>query len=105
MERSSSTTTRAFSRAAFLLSWAWIALSIFAKPSEANLRNEALEKLDILTGRIKGATQFRAINLIPGLSTTEKGMLARIFRNLMEHYPQEEAQKCIDMILSTYSET
>lgn len=78
---------------------------LHVKPSEANLRNEALEKLDILTGRIKGATQFRAINLIPGLSTTEKGMLARIFRNLMEHYPQEEAQKCIDMILSTYSET
>lgn len=78
---------------------------VYVKPSEANLRSEALEKLDILTGRIKGATQFRAINLIPGLSTTEKGMLARIFRNLMEHYPQEEAQKCIDMILSTYSET
>ena len=75
------------------------------KPSEANLRNEALEKLDLLTGRIKGATQFRAINLIPGLSTTEKGMLARIFRNLTDHYSQEEAQKCIDMILSTYSET
>ena len=30
MERSSSTTDLAFSRAAFLLSWAWTALSIFA---------------------------------------------------------------------------
>ena len=29
MEHSSSTTALAFSRAAFLLSWAWIALSIF----------------------------------------------------------------------------
>lgn len=30
MERNSSTTALAFSRAAFLLSWAWIALSILA---------------------------------------------------------------------------
>lgn len=79
--------------------------SIPAKANDAALRAEAIEKLDLLTGRIRGATQFKAINLIEGISTNEKNLLARLFRNLLESYDHEEAQRCIDMILSTYSKT
>jgi len=77
--------------------------NISTKSSDVTLRAEAIEKLDLLTGRIKGATQFKAINLIDGISTTEKNLLARMFRTLVATYPSEEAQHCIDMILSTYS--
>lgn len=72
------------------------------RANEENLRNEAIEKLDILTGRVKGSTQFRAINMIEGITFSEKEMLARIFRNLVLNNSKEEAQRCIDMILKTY---
>ena len=31
------------------------------------IRQEALDQLDILTGKVKGASTYRALNLIPGL--------------------------------------
>ena len=73
------------------------------KQNEAALRSEAIDRLDLLIGRVKGATQFRAINMIEGIHSSEKSMLAKLFRNLIDCYPEEEAQRCIDMILRTYS--
>lgn len=77
--------------------------NIRVKQNEASLRSDAIDRLDALTGRIKGTTQFRAINLISGLTSTEKSFLSKLCRSLLDSYPAGDAQKCIDMILGTYS--
>ena len=58
--------------------------NIHVRQNEIALRSEEIDRLDQLTGRIKGATQFRAINLIQGLTTSERNFLARLFRSLLE---------------------
>ena len=74
-----------------------------AKTAELDqeIKQSALEKLDILTGRIQGAASFKSINLLPGLTKVERLLLERIFIGLLEKNSEEEAEKYIEAILST----
>ena len=62
-------------------------------------RQAAIEKLDLLTGRVQGAASFRALNLIPGLSKSDKMLLEKIFIRLLEQYSDGDAEQCMEMIL------
>ncbi len=65
-------------------------------------RQVAIEKLDLLTGRIQGAASFRALNLISELTKSDKQILEKTFIRLLDQYPNDEAEHCIDMILSVF---
>ena len=63
-------------------------------------RQAAIEKLDILTGRIQESASFRALNLLPDMTKADKLLLERVFIRLLDQYPAEEADHCIELILS-----
>ncbi len=65
-------------------------------------RQDAIEKLDLLTGRIQGAASFKALNLIPELTKNDKSLLEKVFIRLLDHYSESDAEHCIDMILSVF---
>ena len=62
-------------------------------------RQAAIEKLDLLTGRVQGAASFRALNLIQGLSKSDKMLLEKIFIRLLDRYSDKDADQCMEMIL------
>ena len=68
-------------------------------------RQVAIEKLDLLTGRIQGAASFRALNLISELTKSDRQLLEKTFIRILDQYPEEEAEHCIDMILSVFRST
>ena len=51
--------------------------------ADAYFQEIAFEELDMLIGRIKGATSYKALNTIEHLSTTEKHILERVFNILL----------------------
>ena len=65
-------------------------------------REIAFEELDMLLGRIKGATTFKALNTIEHLSSTEKHILEKVF-NILISAEQENAYQIIDTILEGFS--
>ena len=62
----------------------------------------AFEQLDLLIGRIKGATAYKALNSIDSLSLTEKRILERVF-NIINTSGVCEPNKVIDAILNDYA--
>lgn len=64
----------------------------------------AFEELDLLIGRIKGATAYKALNTIDSLSLTEKRILERVF-NIINTSGIKNAGEVIDAILNDYSRT
>ena len=65
-------------------------------------KEDALEQLDILTGKIKGATSYRVLNMQSGLSNRDKKLVEYILNYIQYNYP-EDGLKCIDMILSAFN--
>lgn len=61
----------------------------------------AFEELDMLIGKVKGATAYKAINTIDSLSNTEKQILERVFNSLVTSYG-DDAAPIIDTILSGF---
>ena len=68
------------------------------------IRQEALEQLDILTGKVKGASAYRALNLVSGLTKTERALLEKIFGRIINAYDEEESERYINMTLQALSE-
>ena len=68
------------------------------------IRQEALEQLDILTGKVKGASAYRALNLISGLTKTERALLEKIFGRIINSYDEEQSEQYINMTLQALSE-
>lgn len=62
----------------------------------------AFEELDMLIGRIKGATSYKALNTIEHLSSTEKHILERVF-NILISADQDNAPQVIDTILEGFA--
>ena len=68
------------------------------------IRQEALEQLDILTGKVKGASAYRALNLVSGLTKTERSLLEKIFGRIINSYDEEQSEQYINMTLQALSE-
>ena len=62
----------------------------------------AFEELDMLIGRIKGATSYKALNTIEHLSSTEKHILEKVF-NILVSTDLENAPQIIDTILEGFA--
>jgi len=67
------------------------------------IRQEALEQLDILTGKVKGASSYRALNLISGLTKNERSIIETIFDRIIETYDEEQSELYINMTLKALS--
>ena len=84
------------------------ARNMFAVPMTDELsegiRQEALEQLDILTGKVKGASTYRALNLISGLTKAERALLEKIFGRIINTYDEEQSEQYINMTLQVLSE-
>ena len=70
--------------------------------ADAYFQEIAFEELDMLIGRIKGATSYKALNTIEHLSSTEKHILEKVF-NILISTNQENACKIIDTILEGFA--
>ena len=61
----------------------------------------AFEELDMLLGKLQGATSFKAINAVDSLSKAEKKILERVF-NIIISNVQDNANEWIDAILKEF---
>lgn len=62
----------------------------------------AFDELDMLLGKMKGATSYKSLNLLNNVSNTEKRILERVFNGIIEYDP-EKASALIDFLLTYYS--
>lgn len=62
----------------------------------------AFDELDILIGRMKGATSFKAINTLKGLTNTEKRILEKVFTAIID-FDDSGAPAIMDHILLSFS--
>lgn len=74
--------------------------SVSTNEMEDHIREIAFEELDMLIGRISGATSFKAINMLTGLTNAEKRILEKVFCVIIENDPGN-ANKLIDCILQS----
>lgn len=79
------------------------ALTKISVQDEGALYNRDLlfEDLDIIIGKIHGATEFKSINLLTGLSISEKKILEKIFKGIIA-YDAEKSSALIDFLLQYY---
>lgn len=65
--------------------------------------NIAFEELDMLIGKLKGATRYKALNSIKNLTIAEKRLLERVFDIIYENQT-DNADKLVDSILYSIAE-
>ena len=65
-------------------------------------REIAFDELDMLIGRMKGATSFKAINTLKGLTNTEKRILERVFTAIID-FDDSTAPAIMDHILLSFA--
>lgn len=63
----------------------------------------AFDELDMLIGKLQGATSFKTINMISSLNKTEKKVLERVFDILVRNLG-EEADDIIELITNSFAE-
>jgi molecular chaperone HtpG len=68
---------------------------------EKVIQDIAFEELDMIIGKVKGVTSFKALNTIKTLSGTEKRILERVFKSIQEN-SKENASEMIDVILNEF---
>lgn len=68
-------------------------------------RADEIKQLDLLIGRIQGTSQYKAINMIPGLNKTERSLLDRIITKSFQLYGDKKGELVMDTILSTLIDT
>ena len=66
------------------------------------LKEIAFEELDMLIGKLKGATSYKALNTIDRLTTTEKKILERVF-NIINGMEIKNGKAVIEAILNDFS--
>lgn len=62
----------------------------------------AFEELDMLIGKVKGSTSFKAINMLPNLNNAEKKVLERVFNTLLNNCGSE-SDKIIDILIDEFA--
>lgn len=63
----------------------------------------AFEELDMLIGKLKGVTKYKALNSIKGLTISEKRLLERVF-DIINESSTKNSNKLIDTILYNIAE-
>ena len=63
----------------------------------------AFDELDMLIGTVQGATSFKALNSIKGISTIEKKTLEKVL-NLILEYNSDYTSELIEFILNKYTQ-
>ncbi len=58
--------------------------------------------MDMLIGKLKGATSYKALNTIDRLTMTEKRILERVF-NVIDGMQIENGKEVIESILNEFS--
>ena len=64
----------------------------------------AFDELDMLIGKIKGVTSYKALNFIDTLSTTDKKILEKVF-NIIHETQSADAEMIIDAILTYFKQS
>ena len=70
--------------------------------TDEHFQEIAFEELDMLIGKFKGATSYKALNTIEKLSNTEKKILERVF-NVIDSMGIDNAKDIIDEIINEFS--
>ncbi len=70
--------------------------------TDEDLSGIAFAELDMLIGKFKGVTSYKALNTIDKLSNTEKKILERVF-NIIDSMEIDNANTIIDKILNEFS--
>lgn len=70
--------------------------------TDEHFQEIAFEELDMLIGKFKGATSYKALNTIHKLSYTEKKILERVF-NIIDNMKVDNAKDIIDEIINEFS--
>ena len=79
-----------------------VANSYTADSSGEYYQGIAFEELDMIIGKLKGATSYKALNTISNLTNTEKKILERIFNTILNS-GADNADEIIDSILFDFS--
>ena len=66
-------------------------------------RQELIEQLDLLIGRLQGSASYKAINLLSHLNNTERQFLDRIFAKIYLQNGADEGERVVDIILKALS--
>ena len=70
--------------------------------SEEYYQSVAFEELDILIGKIKGATEYKSINISNTLSKAEKKTLEQVFDVITKTADSKTAEELISKILESF---
>lgn len=70
--------------------------------TDEHFQEIAFEELDMLIGKFKGATSYKALNAIGKLSNTEKRILERVF-NVISGMEMDNSNVIIDEIINEFS--
>ena len=70
--------------------------------SEQYYQDIAFAELDMLIGKLKGTTKYKALNTIDKLTTTEKKILERVIQ-VVDSLDVDCADTVIDAIISEFS--
>ncbi len=79
------------------------------RQSESNSEDDdiykeiAFEELDMLIGQVKGATSYKVLNAMNGITNTEKRVLEKVFDAIIEQNP-DAASNIIEYILQKYQQ-
>lgn len=76
--------------------------SAVADDSGAYYQEIAFDELDMLIGRMKGVTAFKALNTLNGLTNTEKRILEKVFTAIVD-FDASNASEMIDHILLCFA--
>lgn len=71
--------------------------------ADAYFREIAFEELDMLIGTVQGATSFKALNTIRGLSLQEKQILEKVFKMIIS-FDASISEELIEYILKKYTQ-
>lgn len=70
--------------------------------TEEEFQEIAFEELDMLIGKLKGATSYKALNTIDSLNNTEKKILERVFNTIL-NLNIKNGNKVIEAIINDFS--
>ena len=79
-----------------------VANSTINGDSEQYYQDIAFVELDMLIGKLKGTTKYKALNTIDSLTNTEKKILERVI-NIVETLDIDNSDAVIEAILNNFS--
>lgn len=66
-------------------------------------RQQMIEQLDLLIGRLQGSSSYKAINLLPNLSNSDRQLLDKMFTKIYLQNGESDGERIVDVILKALS--